>query len=131
MNEPGVLERDAEAAGECGQEALVGVGEGVLAIDVLERDNPGRLAARDERDEEHRLGRIPRENRRVAEAGRRAGNVLVHHERLACLHHVLAEDQLDRFVRIALRARVRCRADAKGCGRRKQRAPADHGFPPG
>ena len=55
VHQPRVLERDAQAAGERLQQLLVRLAEGVLAVDVLERDHAGRLAAADERDEEHRL----------------------------------------------------------------------------
>ena len=52
VDEPSVLEGDAEAAGERHQQALVGVGEHMLAVDVLQRDDARSLPARDERDEE-------------------------------------------------------------------------------
>ncbi len=54
VHEPRVLERNAEAAGERLQELLIGVGERVLAIDVLERDHARRLAAGHKRDEQGR-----------------------------------------------------------------------------
>ena len=63
-----VVERDAEAAGQGGQEPLVVLAERVRAVDVLERDDPGRAAADDERDEERRLGRLPAEHEGVAVA---------------------------------------------------------------
>ena len=56
LHEPRVLERDGEAARQRRQEPLVVLVERVLAVDVLERDHAGRLAARDERDEQDRLG---------------------------------------------------------------------------
>ena len=55
VHEPRVLERDAQAAGQRLHELLIRLGEGVLAVGILERDHPRRLAARDERDEEGRL----------------------------------------------------------------------------
>ena len=54
LEQPGVLERDAQAPGERRQEPDVGVAERVLAIDVLERDQPGRPVAHEERDEDRR-----------------------------------------------------------------------------
>ena len=39
VHQPRVLERHAEAAGERLQQLLVGLGEGVLAVDVLQRDH--------------------------------------------------------------------------------------------
>ena len=51
LEQPRVLERDAQAPGEGRQEPQVGVVEGVLAVDVLERDHPGRLAPDHQRHE--------------------------------------------------------------------------------
>ena len=60
VEQPHVLQRDAQARGERVQEAGVGLGERVLPIEVLERDPPGRFAAHDERHEQHRLRRLAR-----------------------------------------------------------------------
>ena len=51
LEQPSVLERDAQAPGERRQEPQVGVVERVLAVDVLERDHPGRPAPDDQRHE--------------------------------------------------------------------------------
>ena len=45
VDEPGVFERDAEASGERLQQLDVGVGESMLAIEVLEGDGAPRLVA--------------------------------------------------------------------------------------
>ena len=58
IEQPHVLQRDAQARGERVQEAGVGLGERVLTIEVLERDPAGGLAAHDERHEQHRLRRL-------------------------------------------------------------------------
>src|SRR5947209_3998746 len=55
VHEPRVLERNTEAARERLQQLLIGLAEPVLAIDVLQSDHAGRLAAGDERDEQERL----------------------------------------------------------------------------
>src|SRR5207247_3530382 len=47
LEQPGVLEGDAQAAGERRQQTHVRVAEGVLAIDVLERSRERRVAADD------------------------------------------------------------------------------------
>ena len=54
VDEPRVLERDAEAAGQRRQEPLVVLVERVLAVEVLERDDARRPPADDERDEHAR-----------------------------------------------------------------------------
>src|SRR5213075_74965 len=53
-----ILERDAEAPGERGQEALLRLREGVRPVGVLERDHPRGAPAHDERDEERGLDRL-------------------------------------------------------------------------
>ena len=58
VEQPGVLEGDAQARGERRQQPDVGLAEGVLAIEVLERDDARGLAADDERREEGRPGRL-------------------------------------------------------------------------
>ncbi len=54
VHEPRVLQRHAQAARERGQQADVVVGEGVRAVEVLERDAPAGLVTEDQRREEHR-----------------------------------------------------------------------------
>ena len=72
LDEARVLERGADTAGERDEQPLVGVAERVLAVDVLQRDDPGRTAAGHERHEERRLRRLAGDRRRVAvELGRR------------------------------------------------------------
>src|SRR5215471_10035985 len=69
MHEPRVLERDAEAAGERLEELQVGLAEGVLAVDVLERDRTGGLASGDKRDEENRLRGLAGQDRAAVSLG--------------------------------------------------------------
>ena len=45
VDQAGVLERDAQAGGEGRQQAHVGVAEGVVTVQVLQRDAPVDLAA--------------------------------------------------------------------------------------
>ena len=90
LHEAGVLERDAEAAGHRRQELLVGLVEGVLAIDVLERDH-ARPPCRP-----RRAGRTGRTSasRRPRSAAVPLGlgvEVLGDQQRLARLEHVLRE----------------------------------------
>ena len=68
VDEPRVVERDAQAAGQRRQEPLVVLAEGVRAVDVLERDDAGGTPADDERDEQRRLDRLAAEHIRVAVA---------------------------------------------------------------
>ncbi len=99
--QPRVLERDAQASGQRLQELLVGIGECVLPVEVLERDHARRLAARTEGHVQHRLRHLARQHR-VAVAVWAPSGVLVDQERLAGLDHVAPEpDQLDRLVRIS------------------------------
>ena len=63
VHQPRVLERHAEAAGQRLQQLLVGLAEGVLAIDVLERDHAGRLAATTSGTNRTDFGASPAENR--------------------------------------------------------------------
>ncbi len=81
LEQPGVLERDAEAARERREQPDVALAERVLAVEVLERDAAGRLTADDERDAAApRLGISPRSHircrparRSVPRRARRAG----------------------------------------------------------
>ena len=145
VHEPRVLERHAEAAGQRLQELLVGVGEGVLAVDVLERDHARRLAAGDERHVEHRLRHLARPGPGCRTLSRLRARFSSMRSVSACLQHVLAEaDQLDRLVGEADAAldRVREVDEARGlvvdpdvddlgvedvldaCRRRRRRSPA-------
>ena len=54
VDQADVLEGDAQACCQGGQQFDVGVGERVLAVDVLERDDAARLVADEERDPERR-----------------------------------------------------------------------------
>ena len=56
VEQASILERYAQARGESREELHVGLGERVLAIEVLERDHALGSVADDERREEHRLG---------------------------------------------------------------------------
>ena len=117
VEQASVVERDAQAAGQGGQEPLVVLAERMRAVDVLERDDSGRAAADDERDEERRLDRLPAEHERVAVALRHLGRDLRDHQRLARLHHVLAEaDQRDRVLLEALAALDHVREGQKSAG---------------
>ena len=102
VDQAGVLERHAEAPGERRQELLVGLGERVLAVQVLDRDDARGLAADDERHPDSRLRRLPCSSRRIAVLLVCELDVLVDHQRLARLHHVAPKaDQRDRLVREA------------------------------
>ncbi len=72
VDEPGVLEGDAQAAGERRQHPDVSVAEGVLAIEVLERDDAGHIAPDDERGEQRRQRRLTLMDVRLAHLGRAA-----------------------------------------------------------
>ena len=50
LEQPGVLERDAQAPGDRREQADVGLAERVFPVEVLQRDASGRLAADGERD---------------------------------------------------------------------------------
>ena len=67
VDETCVLERHAEAPGERDEEPLVGVGERVLAVDVLERDDAGGSPACEQGHEEPRLRHLAGQHRRVAD----------------------------------------------------------------
>ena len=99
VHEPRVVERDAQAARERRQQALVRFGEGVRPVGVLERDDAGRATADDERDEERRADRLAAQDIRVAVPLGHLRRDLVEHQRLPRLHHVLAKaDQRDRVL---------------------------------
>ena len=51
VEQPRVLERHAEAGGERGEQANVGLGERVDAVEVLERDTAAQLTAGGQRGE--------------------------------------------------------------------------------
>ena len=123
VHEPSVVERDAHAAGERRQQALVGIGEGVRPVGVLERDDAGRATADDERNEERRADRIAAQHVRVAVPLRHLRRHLVEHQRLARLHHVLAKaDQRDRILVQPLTALDHVREErASGSPRRRPR----------
>src|SRR5205085_407709 len=100
VHQPRVLERDAEAAGERLEKLLVRLGEGVLAVDVLERDNARRVAAGDERDEEGRLRHLSSRDDRASVALPLDVEVLSEQQRLPRLEHVFRE--ADWLVRLHL-----------------------------
>ena len=86
-----VLEGDAQAPGERGQQTHVGVAERVLAVEVLERDDAGRPVADDERHEDARLRRLRPTSTNGCPCSRRDPlDVLVDDDRLARLEDVLA-----------------------------------------
>ena len=102
LEQPGVLERDAQAAGDRGEETHVAVAERVVPVDVLEGDRPRRLAADDQGHEESGLRRLPLEDERIAVSTCQLGPGLLKQQRLPRLDHVLAEsDHLDRLIREA------------------------------
>ncbi len=91
VDEPCVVERDAEAAGQRRQEPLVVLVEGMRAVDVLERDDARGTPTDDERDEECGHHRLAAQDNWVAVAFGRARDVVLDHQRLPRLHDVLAE----------------------------------------
>ncbi len=90
LHQPGVLEGHAEAGAERGEEAQVVVAEGVLPVEVLERDDTLDLAADGEGREEGRHRRLADDRRRVA-VGRCLGREVVDTDRLGRLDDVPAE----------------------------------------
>ena len=145
VDETGVVERDAEAAGERGQQPLVGL--------ARRRASGRRSGARSRRSRgrRRRAGRraptspAPRSAHRVAVRSRHLRRDLVDQQRLARLDHVLAEaDQRDRLLVETLapldhvrearearwpRRRPRCsrperRRPPAACRRRGRRSPA-------
>ena len=66
VDEARVVEGDAEASGQRGQEPLVVRVERMRAVDVLERKHARRASADEQRDEDRRLARISADDRRVA-----------------------------------------------------------------
>ncbi len=92
LEQPRVLERDAEAASERREQADVCLAERVLAVEVLERDAADRLPADYERDQQHRGGHLFRApHPRAAQLGDPFLDTLVEQERLPRVHHVSAE----------------------------------------
>ena len=73
------------------EQPLVGVREGMLVVEVLERDDATSLAGGDEGHAEPRLGRLPGQHRWIAIPLRLARHVHIDQERLAGLHHVPPE----------------------------------------
>ena len=90
VHEPRVLERDAQAACERRQQALVCVVVRVLAVEVLEGDHAGRPVPGDERDEEQGLRLFAGDDIAAAPLCL-GGEVLVDHQRLARVEHVPGE----------------------------------------
>ena len=89
VEEPCVLEGDTQARGQRREQVDVAVAEGRLAVEVLERDDAGRPARRDERHEDRRLRApgafldVPWEAHRLSPGA----DVAIELERLAALHH--------------------------------------------
>src|SRR5205085_7328625 len=85
-----VLQRHAETARERLQELLVGRTERMLAVDVLERDRTGRLAAGDQWDEQDRLRALPGHD--FASVPLELGiDAFDEQQRFARLHHMVGE----------------------------------------
>ena len=82
LEQPGVLERDAEAPGERGQQADVGLAERVLVVHVLERDPSGSLTT-DHEGDVHRRHRHLARNEPAPECRDRLLEPFVDHERFA------------------------------------------------
>ena len=92
LEQPSVLEGDAEAARERCEQADVRLAERVLAVEVLERNAADRLTADDERDQQHRGGHLFRSpHPRAAQLGDPFLDALVEQERLPRVQHVSAE----------------------------------------
>ena len=62
LEQPCILQRDAQTSGEGRQQTDVGLTERMLAVQVLERDHALGLVADDQRDEDGRLGRFAGEH---------------------------------------------------------------------
>ena len=100
LEQPRVLQRDAEAAGEGRQEPNVGVGERVLPVEVAEQDHAGRLRCRRRAERIRPTRDAALVHDRVAELDGALLEALVDQERFLGLDHVLAEpDHLHRLVR--------------------------------
>ena len=116
VDEASVVERDAEAAGEGDEQPLVCLREGVLPVDVLERDNADRVTRSEQRHEQDRLRRFAGDQHLDAPPCGLAGDVLVDHQRLAGLEHVAVEPARRRFHVEPLAALDRVRGDeVPGC----------------
>ena len=86
MHESRVLERHAQAAREGREQALVGLAERMLAVEVLQRDKPRGRAAGEQGDQQRRL-RLGVGHLRQSEPLSRTLHVLFDQHRLACLDH--------------------------------------------
>src|SRR5262249_49860340 len=99
LEQPRVLEGNAEASGDRRDEPNVAVAERMLLVEVLQRDDAGRPIADDQWNEDLRLRRLPNESDRVPDFSGPGFDIFVHDDRLARCHGDLAEpDHLDRFV---------------------------------
>ena len=99
MDETGVVERDAETAGQRCQQPFSARVKGVRPVNVLERENASRAPAHTQRNEERRLAGVAAENGRVAITLQHLRRDLVEQQGFPCLHHMLAEaDQRDRLL---------------------------------
>ena len=100
LEQPGVLERDAQAARERREQPDVALAEGMLAVEVLERDDAGGPAADDERHEDPGQRRLALEHERLPGLGRSLREVLVHHDGGPGVQRLLPEAaRSDRLVR--------------------------------
>jgi hypothetical protein len=90
VHQVGVLEGNTQAAREGRQQALVGLVERVLAVEVVERDHARRAPARDERDEENGLRHLAGDHDAAPALGF-GDDVFVEHERLARLEYLHRE----------------------------------------
>ena len=96
VHQPGILERNTEAARERLQQLLVGIAERVLAIEVVERDDAGRALACHERDEDDRLRHLAIRDQGTAVLLDNGAEVLVDQQWFLRLEHVFREAALTR-----------------------------------
>src|SRR6185503_17017350 len=85
LEQAGVLEGDAQASREGGEEPDIRLIEGVLPIDVLERDHARRMISDDQRNEDGRSRLLARDDEGLSHRVRPSFEVFVDDDRLARL----------------------------------------------
>jgi hypothetical protein len=98
VEQPRVLERDAQGSRERHQEPDVTFAERMFSVEVLERDQADRAITDQERSEDGRLRDLPREHGGLSHLGAPRDEVFVDHDGLARLDRdTTVPDQLDRL----------------------------------
>ncbi len=120
LEQPSVLERDAQAPRERREESHVGVAERVLPIDVLERDQPDRPLAHEEWNEDQGLNGFPCDHPWMADLRRPSLDVVVDDDRLSRLERDSSGSRGSRSDPCGSESLVRSRRRS-GCVRRLRR----------